>query len=531
MTKKISKKNMTHSKHNPIAVLASVVLLALAGCRVGPHYHVPPAMAQAPPAQYKEAPAPTDDWKVAQPQDAMLRGKWWEIYNDPDLNALEDKLNIDNQNIREYFENYMEARTLIAEIRSQLYPTVSIGAGYTRAQSSTNLNSNTSGSTAGTTGTTTGPTNSTTVSTTTGGQTQIFSIPLTASWEPDLWGKVRNAIRNAQYNAQLSAADLENEKLTEQASLAQYYFELRGQDALLQLYKDTVDADQKALDLTQASYDGGIADEISVVEAQNTLQNAQAMYTNEGVARAQFQHAIATLIGASASTFSIAPKPFNSTVPAIPIGVPSQLLERRPDIAAAERNMAAANAEIGVAVAAYYPTLTLSAEVGLESAAFSKLFDASSRFWSVGPSVSETIFDAGLRRANVLQYVATYNADVASYRQTVLTAFQQVEDYMAGLRILTHQEQQQIAAENSARHYVALEQARYDTGVDPYVDVMTAQLTLLNDQQTLATLRVQKMTYSVELIEALGGGWDVSQLPTPQQVSKKISKSEIVQQK
>jgi len=512
-----------------LAVLSASATMALAGCRVGPHYHVPPATAQAPPAQYKEAPAPNDDWKVAQPQDAMLRGKWWEIYNDPDLNALEDKLNIDNQNIRQYFENYMEARTLIAQERSQLYPTASVGFGYSRSQSSSNLDSGTVGSTAS--GTSTGTTTGATAATTAGRQSQIFSLPVTASWEPDLWGKVRNAIRNAQYNAQLSAADLENEKLTEQASLAQYYFELRGQDALLELYKNTVAADQKALDLTQASYDTGVTDEISVVEAQNTLQNAQASYTNAGVARAQYQHAIATLIGASASTFSIPAKAFNATVPAIPIGVPSQLLERRPDIAAAERTMAAANAEIGVAVAAYYPTLTLSAEGGLESSPFTKLFDLSSRYWSVGPSASETVFDAGLRRATVLQYVATYNADVASYRQTVLSAFQQVEDYLAGERILTHQEQQQLAAANSAQHYVELEQARYDTGVDPYVDVMTAQLTLLTDQQTLAMLQVQKMTYSVELIEALGGGWDVSQLPTPQQVSKRITKKDIVQQK
>jgi NodT family efflux transporter outer membrane factor (OMF) lipoprotein len=515
-----------------IVAMLSVAIGTLAGCRVGPKYTVPPATAQAPPVSYKEAPGETDAWKIAQPQDAMLRGRWWEIYNDPDLNALEDKLNIDNQNIKQYFENYMAARAIIAETRSQLYPTVSVGPSFQRSRASSNLRNATSVGSSGTsTGTTTGTgtgtgTGTTATGTTAGAQSSVIDMPLTATWEPDLWGKVRNAIRNAQYTAQLDAADLENERLTEQASLAQYYFELRGQDALLQLYKNTVDADQTAYNITKASYDTGISDEISAVEALNTLQNAQASYTNLQVARAQYQHAIATLIGTSASTFSIEAKPFNATVPAVPIGVPSQLLQRRPDIAAAERNMAAANAEIGVGVAAFYPTLTLSADGGFQSSALSNLFTWPSRFWSVGPSVSETVFDAGLRRATVNQYVATYNANVATYRQTVLTAFQQVEDYLAGVRILTQQEQQQTAAVTSAQHYVDLEQARYDTGVDPYVDVMTAKLTLLGDQQTLATLQVQKMTNSVELIEALGGGWDVSQLPTPKQVSQRLTKAD-----
>ena len=464
-----------------------------------------------PPVAYKEAPAATDDWKVAQPQDAMLRGKWWEIYNDSDLNKLEDTLNIDNQTIKQYFENYQEARTLVAQARSQLYPTVGVGAGVSRSAGSGNLGSGT----VGTTGNTSGSSSS------------IFSLPVTASWAPDIWGKVRNQIRAEQYNAQMSAADLENEKLTEQASLATFYFELRGQDALLDLYRQTIAADQKSLDLTQASYDAGIGDYISVVEAKNVLQNAQAGYTNLGVARAQFQHAIATLIGTSASTFSIEAKPFTTTVPVIPIGMPSQLLERRPDVAATERTMAAANAQIGVAYAAFFPTLSLSVEGGFESSTFSRLLDWSSRFWSVGPSVDETVFDAGLRRATVRQYTATYNADVANYRQTVLTAVQQVEDQLASERILTTQLGQQEAAAKSAQEYVNLEQGRYDTGVDPYIDVMTAQLTLLSDQQQLVTLHTNRMTTSVSLIEALGGGWDVSQLPSASVVSKKLGKSEI----
>ena len=507
--KRLDHKTMT------MAAVVALGLGALTGCRVGPKYTVPSAVAQAPPAvAYKEAPAGDDAWKVAQPQDAMLRGKWWEIYNDPDLNALEDKLNIDNQTIKQYFENYEAARTIIAQARSQLYPTVTVGASTSRSQSSSGLGSGTVGAT-GTTG---------------GNQSSIFDVPATVSWAPDIWGKVRNAIRNAQYNAQLSAADLENEKLTEQSSLATYYFQLRGQDALLDVYKQTVAADQKSLDLTQSSYDTGIGDYISVVEAKTTLANAEAALTNLGVARAQYQHAIATLTGQSASTFSIAAKPYTATVPVIPIGMPSQLLERRPDVAAAERMMAAANAEIGVADAAYFPTVTLSVSGGFEASSIQKLFDWSSRFWSVGPSVSETVFDAGLRRATVQQYTATYNADVANYRQTVLSAVQQVEDQLASERILTQQLGQQQQAEKLSRQYVDLETSRYQTGVDPYVDVMLAQLTLLGDQQTLATLQTQRMTASVALIEALGGGWDVSQLPTPKDVSKHIGKGEIVKQ-
>lgn len=515
--------NLMKNLRYQTAVLLAVASLSLAGCRVGPHYKVPPATAQAPPVAYKEAPAANDEWKIAQPQDAMLRGKWWEIYNDPDLNTLEDKLNIDNQNIKVYFENYMAARTLIAQARAGLYPTVGTTPAYTRTSTSANVR-NSSGSSVGTTS---GTGTTTTTSTTGNTQSQLFTLPLTASWAPDLWGKVRNEIRNAQYNAQVSAADLENERLSEQASLATYYFELRGQDALSDLYKQTVEADQKSLDLTQASYDAGVGDYISVVEAKNTLQTAQAAATNLGVARAQYLHAIAMLIGTSPSTFSLDAKTFDTKVPVIPIGLPSQLLERRPDVAAAERTMAAANAEIGVAYAAYFPTLTLSAEGGFESSAISQLLDWGSRFWSVGPSIDETIFDAGLRRATVQQYTATYNSDVATYRQTVLTAVQNVEDNLAGERILTTQLGQQDEAVKSAQQYLSLEKGRYETGVDPYVDVMLAQLTLLSSQQAQVTLRTSRMTTSVALIEALGGGWDASQLPGPKDVSKKLGKKEV----
>jgi NodT family efflux transporter outer membrane factor (OMF) lipoprotein len=356
-------------------------------------------------------------------------------------------------------------------------------------------------------------------------------LPATVSWEPDLWGRVRSTIHEEQYNAQLSAADLENERLTEQASLATFFFEIRGQDALQAILNDTVEADKKALELTQAQYDTGVGDRISVVEAQNTLQNVQAQATNLGVARAQFEHAIAMLVGANASDFSIPVKPVSVSPPPIPIGLPSALLERRPDIAASERNMAAANAEIGIATAAYYPDVALSASGGFESSTFKHLFDWPSRFWSIGPTVSETVFDAGLRRATVRQFVEVYNADVASYRQTVLTGFQQVEDALASVRILSQQLIQQQQAVTSAEEFVTLETARYQTGIDPYIDVVNAQTTLLTDRQAVATLRVQEMTSSVQLIEALGGGWDRSQLPTPAQVSEKLTKAETTVQR
>lgn len=491
------------------ALIPATATLILAGCRVGPVYHQPTATAQAPPAAYKEAPTDTQevgDWKVAQPQDAMLHGKWWEIYNEPELNDLEEKLNINNQNIKVYFNNFMEARTLIAQAHAQLYPTAAVGPSYSRNRSSANLGSGNTGGNAA------------------GNQGSLTSLPLTASWEPDLWGRVRNTIREEQYNSQLSAADLENERLTEQATLAEVYFEIRGQDALIDLYTATVQAYQKQVDATRGGYETGVSDQISLVEAETTLQTAQASLTNLGVARAQDEHAIAMLIGALASDFTLPKKALNSAPPAIPLGVPSKLLERRPDIAASERSMAAANAQIGVAVAAFYPNLTLSADGGFESSTIKHLLDWPSRFWSVGSSASETVFDAGLRRATVNQYVATYNADVASYRQTVLTAFQQVEDYLAAVRILSQQMQQLQVAVQSAQKYVELEKGRYETGVDPYVDLVTAETTLLSNQQSLTTVQIQRMTASVELVQALGGGWDNSQLPTPADLSKHMGK-------
>jgi len=498
------------------AVCPAIMTLLLTGCMVGPKYQAPTpsANATAPPVTYKESPTQfqdTDGWKVAQPQDAMLHGKWWEIYNDPELNALEEKLTIDNQNIKQFFENFMTARTLVAEARSQLYPTAGVSLGYQAARSSSNL------------------TNAPTANT--GRVSSIGSLSGEVSWAPDLWGKVRNLIHEQQYNAQLSAADLENEKLTEQASLAAFFYEIRGQDALEKLLNETVEVDKKALELTRARYETGIDMRISVAEAEATLAQVQSQAINLGVARAQFEHAIAVLVGANPSEFSIPVKPLLTNAPPVPVGMPSALLERRPDIAAAERKMAAANSQIGIAYAAYYPSLTLNASYGHESTNFSHFFDQPSRFWSVGPSLSETIYDGGLRRATVNQFITTYNADVASYRQTVLTAFQQVEDSLASVRLLSQQIVKQQQAVTSSEEVLKLEMDRYQLGLDPYLNVVTAQTTLLTNQQTLANLHVLEMSSSVQLIEALGGGWDRTQLPTPADVSKKLDKADTAIQK
>jgi NodT family efflux transporter outer membrane factor (OMF) lipoprotein len=324
----------------------------------------------------------------------------------------------------------------------------------------------------------------------------------------------------------VSEADLENERLLEQATLAQTYFEIRGQDALQDLLNETVAADQKILDLTQSLYDTGIDNQLAVEQAKQTLTAAQAQATNAAVARAEYEHAIATLLGKAATDFSIPRRPSLPEPPPIPTGTPSQLLERRPDIAAAERQMEEANAVIGIGYAAFYPTLTLSATGGFESSSFTKWFSWPSRFWSIGPSVSETVFDAGLRRATIDQYIATYNADVATYRQAVLTAFQQVEDDLAATRIQSQQIQQQQASVNSAQKALELEKNRYETGLDPYIDLMTQQTTTLAARQTLVNLQVQQMTSAVLLVEALGGGWDNSDLPTKKQVTQKAPPDE-----
>lgn len=509
--------------HVARVLLASISLMLLWGCTVGPKYHAPSGPTPAA-SNYKESTAnfkDTEGWKVASPQDAKLRGKWWEIFNDPELNALEEEVNVNNQNIKQYLENLMVARAEIREARAQYWPTVTANPSFQRSRTSANL-ANQANSTGGTG---TGQAN------TTGQESSLWSFPIDISWIPDLWGKIRNEVRQAQYAAQVSAADLENERLTEQASLAQYYFEIRGQDALQQILDETVAADQKALDVTKSAYDTGVGDYISVVEAQATLEAAQSLAINVKIARAQYEHAIAVLVGKVASDFSIPVRPVLTAPPPIPVGMPSELLQRRPDIAAAERTLAEANATIGIGYGAFFPSLTLSASGGVESSTFKNWFTWPSRFWAIGPAISQTIFNGGLYRAEVNQYTATYNADLASYRQTVLVAFQQVEDNLAAVRLYSQQIERQQAAVQHAQEFLNLEMQRYQTGIDPFVDVVTAQTTLLADQQTLAMIQVEEMTSAVALIEALGGGWDRSQMPTPSQLTQKLPQSDYSQQK
>jgi NodT family efflux transporter outer membrane factor (OMF) lipoprotein len=335
---------------------------------------------------------------------------------------------------------------------------------------------------------------------------------------PDLWGKIRNNVKSSAYNAQATAADLENVRLTAQADLAVYYYQLRSYDSLKRLYDGTVAAYKEYLDLTRARFETGIDSDESVAQAETQLETAQAQATDLGIFRAQYEHAIALLLGKTPSAFSLPLEPLKTSPPVIPIGLPSQLLERRPDIAAAERLVAQANAQIGIAKAAYFPALTLNASAGFNSSSLLSWLSWPSRYWSVGPTLAQTVFDGGLRKATVEQYRAIYDQETANYRETVLTAFQQVEDNLASIRILSQEIQQQDAAVRSAERNLALATERYKLGIDPYLNVITAQTTLLSNQTTETNLRMKQMTASVQLIEALGGGWDSSRLPSQKQL-------------
>jgi len=485
----------------------AVTSCLLAGCTVGPKYHTPTAETPAAykeltPAQYKD----TDGWKVAQPKDDALRGKWWGIFGDPQLNALEEKVNVSNQNIAAAAANFFAARALVKEARSQYFPRVTTNPAITVQRPSATMSSGKAG----------GSTSSSTSTFT------DYTVPFDATWQPDLFGRIRNTVKSAAYGAQASAADLENTRLTVQADVAVDYFQLRGQDALKQLLDSTVDNFQQSLALTKALYETGMESDEAVAQAETQLEATKAQDAALGVQRAQFEHAIAMLTGQPASTFSIPIEPLTASPPAIPIGVPSQLLERRPDIAEAERLVAEANAQIGIARAAYFPTVTLSAAAGLESTSIASWFTWPSRFFSMGPAAAETLFDAGLRRATMEQFRAQYEETVANYRQTVLTAFQQVEDNLASLRILSVEIRHQDTAVKSAERSLAIAQDRYNLGIDPYLNVLTAQTTLLSNQETAVNLRIQQMTASGGLIEALGGSWSASELPSPAQLISKV---------
>ncbi len=488
--------------------------LLLAGCTVGPKYAKPSVQT---PTAYKELAAgeltQTEQWKSAQPSDGAARGKWWEVFQDSQLNALEQKADTSNQEIAASVANFFAARSVVREARSQYFPTVATNPSIMNARPSAGQFGGVRSGSSSTSGfTLTSFTD--------------YSAPADASWEPDLWGRIRNSVRGATYTAQASSADLENVRLSVEAELAVDYYQLRAQDALKQLFDATLIAYRESLNLTQVQFKAGIGTDEAVAQAEAQLEATQAQDTNLGVLRAQYEHAIALLVGEPASTFSIPVEPLNANAPAIPPGVPSDLLERRPDIAASERSMAQANAQIGIAKAAYYPNVTLSATGGFGSASIADWFTWPSRFWSVGPSLAETIFDAGLRRAALQQSQFTYDLTVANYRQTVLTAFQQVEDNLAAVRILSQDIQQQDAAVQSAQRSLREATVRYEAGVDPYLNVIAAQTVVLNDQQTAVNFRMQQMVASVQLIKALGGGWDVAQLPTPSQLKTNVSPSQ-----
>jgi NodT family efflux transporter outer membrane factor (OMF) lipoprotein len=493
------------------ACLASMAAVLLSGCRVGPKYvkpaaPAPPAYKEASPAAYTDAAPGT--WQPARPEDAAIRGKWWEIFNDNELNSLEDQLNIDNQNIAIYFQDFMAARALVGEAKSQYYPTVGTSPSYARQKTPAALSGSAAKSTTGIT-------------------SNNFALPVDVSWAPDVWGRVRNLVRESQYAAQVSAADLQSERLLEQASLAMFYFQLRGQDSLQDLYNQTVKADQESLDLTRSLYQTGIDDDEAVAQAEATLESAQEGSISVQTNRAIYEHAIAALIGKPASSFSLPVRPLTTPIPPIPVGVPSELLERRPDVASAERTMAEANALIGVETAAFYPNIVLTGAGGAESAMLGTLTSVPALFWSVGASASEGIFEGGLRRSTIAQYKAEYNSDVAAYRETVLTAFQQVEDYIATMRITSEEIQQQTAAVKSAQRYLDIANSRYETGVDPYLNVMIAENTLLLDQQLEVSLQIQDITAAVELVQSLGGGWDVTQLPGASHVTSKAAMRQV----
>jgi NodT family efflux transporter outer membrane factor (OMF) lipoprotein len=466
--------------------IGMAMLMLMSGCTaVGPDYVIPTTIT---PDAYKE----NDGWKVAQPRDDLIRGAWWEIFGDPQLNALAAQVSVSNQNLAVAEAQFRQARALVQEARASYFPTVTIGIGASRSSKSPRTG--------------VGPTAR-------GTAISDYSLPIDASWELDVWGRIRRTVESTQASAQASAADLENARLSYQATLAQGYFQLRTYDAQKQSVDANVAAYEKSLELTKKLYASGVVSRADVLQADTQLKTMQAQAIDIGVARAQTEHAIAVLIGQPASTFSLPAIPLTANPPAIPVRVPSELLERRPDIAATERLVASANAQIGVAEAAFYPSVTLSASFGLESSSLAKLFTAASRFWSVGANISQTVFDGGLRRAQTDFALAAYDATVATYRQTVLTAFQGVEDNLAALRILEEEARLQDEAVKAAQQYLNVITSQYKAGTVSYLNVITAQATVLSNELTAIQIRGRRMTAAVLLIQALGGGWKTSELP------------------
>ncbi len=479
-------------KKSAIGLLAAAALI-VTGCSVGPKYHVPSTPA---PAAYKEASPDTykeiGNWKPAQPSDAKLRGDWWTLFGDSDLNTLEQQIEVSNQNLKIIKARFDQARASVRFSRAGLFPTVSVGPDITSNRLSSNV-----------------------VLTNQAGQSGYgdFFLPVEFNWELDIWGRIRHQIESARAEAQATDADLEGVRLSLHAELAYDYFELRSLDAEQKLLDDTVVAYRRALDLTQHRFQGGAASGAEVAQAQTQLETTIAQDQDLGVRRAQYEHAVAVLIGKPPAEFALAPKPQTAQPPQIPVGVPSQLLERRPDIAAAERRVDEANAEIGIARAAYYPTVTLSAAAGFESGGFTNWLAWPSRFWAVGPSLLETVFDAGRRRATNQSAQANYDATVAAYRQSTLDAFQQVEDNLAALRILSQETETQRAAVTAAERSLQLSMNRYTGGLVTYLEVVTAQSAALANERTEVDILRRRMDATVLLVKALGGGWDRAQIP------------------
>ncbi|MCG1041153.1 efflux transporter outer membrane subunit [Mycetohabitans sp. B8] len=476
----------------PVLRCALAFALLLTGCAVGSNYTRPNIVV---PSSFKEA-AP--GWKVAQPADQQDRGNWWALYRDTQLDALMGRLNAANQTVAQFAAAYRQARALTDEARASGFPTLSGSASGSRV-----------GSGSASRGTTTS-------AVATGGSriSNSFSTPLDASWEADLWGGIARAVASQKAAQQAAAADLANARLSAQATLAQNYYLLRTSDAQQKVLDETVAAYQRTLELTQNRYRQGIVPRSDVIYAQTQLQSAQSAALGNGIARARYEHAIAVLVGEPASTFSLPPAPLDVTPPAIPVSVPSALLERRPDVASAERKAAAANEQIGVAMAAFFPSLTLSAQGGSSSSMLAQLLRAPSRFWLLGPELAVTIFDGGLRSAKVDAARAAYDEQVAVYRQTVLAALQDVEDNLTSLRILEQQIALQQASVDSAQQALDIVLNQYKAGTAAYLSVLTAQASLLSARQTLQSLAGQRMTASVGLIKALGGDWDVARLDT-----------------
>ena len=460
---------------------AGILALALAACAVGPDYQRPEAAVSA---VYKEAVG----WKVAEPRDEASRGNWWEIFGDPKLSALIESIDMSNQNVLLAEARFRQAQALAAQSRAALFPTLDANASITRSRSPT-------GAAGGTTA---------------GRIIDNRSVTLNSSWEIDLWGHLRRALESSAASAQASAADLAAARLAAQAELASSYFQLRVLDAQKQLLDDTVTAFDKSLELTRNRYAAGVAAKVDVVQAETQLKSTLAQAIDTGVQRAQLEHAIAILIGKPPSELSIAPVPLAVTMPRIPLGLPSELLERRPDVAAAERRAAAANAQIGVAKAAYFPSLMLSASGGFRSANAADLFTAPSRFWSIGPALAQSIFDAGLRRAQTEEAIAAYDATVAEYRQAVLAGFQEVEDNLAALRILEEEAKVQDEAVRAARESVMLTTNQYKAGIVSYINVVTVQTTQLSNERTAVGILGRRLVAAATLVKALGGGWDAA---------------------